>query len=635
MNPPVIICVDDEITVLDSLRRELSEALEDSFEIETAVGGIEALDLLEDLLAEGCDIAVVIVDYIMPDIKGDEVLKRIHQSSPKTLKIMLTGQATLEGVTNAVNFAQLYRYIPKPWQVEQLNLTVQEALKIYELEQKLAEQNAQITASERRFNQFLEAMPIGVSVHDATGALTYANCKAKALLGIEVLAEATTEQLSPAYGVYRTGTGKLYPTEELPIVRSLSGETVRADDLELHQPDKIIPVEVSTTPILDETGKIAYAIAAFQDITERKQAERDRLRLAQEQEAKNVALRMNQEIEAKNQELATALHQLKATQRQLIESEKMATLGQLIASIAHEINTPLGAIQSSVVNISTELDETLEQLPTLFQSLSSEQQQYFLALFKRTLQQKSTFSTKEERQFKRAIKRYLESLEINHADLIAENLVIMGIYNEIDVFLPLFKRPDSLHLLEAIYKLSGLKRSTTIIQTATDRASKVVFALKSYAHYDQPGPMTQANLIAGIETVLTLYDNQLKHHVEIIRNYAELPLVLCYPDELNQVWTNLVHNALQAMDYRGTLTIEAQSINQHIKISITDSGTGIPKEIQEKIFKPFFTTKRLGEGSGLGLDIVKKILEKHSGSITVDSQPGQTTFNVFLPIQPI
>jgi signal transduction histidine kinase len=228
----------------------------------------------------------------------------------------------------------------------------------------------------------------------------------------------------------------------------------------------------------------------------------------------------------------------------------------------------------------------------------------------------------------------LEALEIDQADLIADRLVTMGICNEIDTFVPLLKRPDSFQMLEIAYELSGLKRGTTIIKTATDRASKVVFALKTYARYDQSGEKTIVNLTEGIETVLTLYHNQFKQGVEVIRNYAELPPVLCYPDELNQVWTNLVHNALQAMDYRGTLTIGVTQVNQQAKISITDSGSGIPEEIKSKIFEPFFTTKPPGEGSGLGLDIVKKILEKHSGHITVASQPGRTTFNVFLPIQP-
>lgn len=631
---PVIICIDDDQTVLDSLMRELSVNLGDRFEIETAMGGIEALELVDDLLADECEIAVVIADYIMPDMKGDEVLKHIHERSPNTLKIMLTGQATIEGVSNAVNSAQLYRYIAKPWVSAQLNLTLQEALKIYLLEHQLAEQNAELIASEHRLAQFLEAMPIGVSVHDATGKMNYANRKAKELLGIEVLPEATSDQLSPAYQVYRAGTGELYPNDELPVVRSLAGETMHAEDLELHHPDRIIPLEVSTTPISNETGNITYAICTFQDISDRQRAESDRLRLAQEREAKNVALQMNREIEAKNQELASALEQLQATQQHLIESEKMAALGQLVAGVAHEINTPIGAIRSSAGSISSFLTPTLEQLPALFQTLTEEQGQEFLALLGRSLHQELTLSTKEERKLKKALRIQLRELEFSEADAenVADTLVIMGIYHEIDVFLPLLTRPDGFDILEIAYKLSQIKRGMTTIQSATERASKVVFALKTYAHYEQSGQMTQANLTEGIETVLTLYQNYFKQGVNVIRNYAELPPILCYPDELNQVWTNLIHNALQAMDNRGTLTIDVTTIDDQAKISFIDNGKGIPEEIQSKIFAPFFTTKAPGEGSGLGLDIVNKIIKKHQGKIEVESIPGQTIFKVFLPI---
>ena len=485
---------------------------------------------------------------------------------------------------------------------------------------------AEVTASERRLAQYLEAMPVGVSVHDSTGQVYYINQTAQHLLGIDALPEAKTEKLSEAYRVYRAGTNQLYPTDQLPAVRSLRGENVKIDDLEIHQPDKIVPFEVSSTPIFDETGKIVYAIVAFQDISDRKQAENLRAQYSRTLEI---------QVAERTQELSQALSNLKATQEELIQSEKMAALGQLVAGVAHEINTPLGAIRSSVGNMSKFLSQTLEQLPTLFQSLSPEEGQDFLALLQRSLQQELTFSSKEERKFKRALKSGLEAAEIDKAELIANRLVIMGIYDEIDSLLPLLKRPGSWQILEVAYKLSELKRGTMTINTATERASKVVFALKTYARYNQSGEMTQSNLTEGIETVLTLYHNQLKKGVEVIRNYGNLPPVLCYPDELNQVWTNIIHNALQAMDYQGTLTIDVTTIDQQAHISITDSGKGIPPEIKSRIFEPFFTTKPPGEGSGLGLDIVKKIIEKHDGKITVESEPGCTTFNVFLPIRPI
>ncbi len=137
MSKPIILCVDDEPAVLDSLRRELSEIFEETCELETAMGGQEAIELVRELVAEQCDIAVIIADYLMPDLKGDEVLRQVYELSPKTLTVMLTGQAGVDGITNAINTAQLYRYIAKPWQPADLKLTVREAVNSYQQEQQL------------------------------------------------------------------------------------------------------------------------------------------------------------------------------------------------------------------------------------------------------------------------------------------------------------------------------------------------------------------------------------------------------------------------------------------------------------------------------------------------------------------
>ncbi len=341
---------------------------------------------------------------------------------------------------------------------------------------------------------------------------------------------------------------------------------------------------------------------------------------------------LQKNLQSKNEELSNTLQQLKTTQNQLIQSEKMALLGQLIAGIGHEINTPLGAIRSSIDNIADFLNKDLDKLPKFLQQISPERQQDFFTLLQKSTQESMTFSSKEKRQFKKVLIRQLECHNMANADTIADTLVDIGVYDDITPFLPLLKDPNSPTILNTAYQLTSLQKSTKTISTATDRAAKIVFALKSYARYDATAQKAEITITDGIETVLTLYHNQLKQGVEVIKNYGNLPTVLCYPDELNQVWTNLVHNALQAMDNKGTLTIDTTQQDTRVLIGITDTGKGIPPEIISKVFEPFFTTKPAGEGSGLGLDIVKKIIEKHQGTIEVESVPGKTTFTVCLPI---
>ncbi|MEM1170730.1 MAG: ATP-binding protein [Cyanobacteria bacterium P01_H01_bin.35] len=338
-------------------------------------------------------------------------------------------------------------------------------------------------------------------------------------------------------------------------------------------------------------------------------------------------------LRQKNQELATTLQQLQTAQQELIQSEKMVALGQLIAGIAHEINTPLGAINSSINSIANFWETYLEKLPIFFKELSPERQENFFALLKKSNNTGISLSTREQRQIKRNLVSQLQANSIDKATIMANYLAGVGVYDNLAEFLPLLQDANSEEILKIAYQFANVQTSSQTIRTAAERAAKVVFALKTYARYDSTGQKVKANILEGIETVLTLYHNKIKHGVEVTKKFDNsLPFVQCYPDELNQVWTNLIHNALQAMEYDGSLTIQVTQSDNYISVSITDSGKGIPPEIMSKIFQPFFTTKPPGEGSGLGLDIVRKIIEKHDGKIEVNSVPGKTTFTVYLLI---
>lgn len=335
----------------------------------------------------------------------------------------------------------------------------------------------------------------------------------------------------------------------------------------------------------------------------------------------------------KTAQLNDKIDELTRTRQDMIHSEKMAALGQLVAGIAHEVNTPLGAIRSSAETLSSGLKQTLEQLPKLFQVLTPELQDNFFALLEDSLQSKVTLTVKEKRAAKKTIMAELKKSGIEKSRVFTDTFISLGIYEHADKYLPLLKHPHSDLIFGTAYQLSTLTRGTGNIKTAVERASKVIFALKTFAHFDHSGEKIASNLQDGLETVLTLYHNQIKHGIELIKEYEEIPEIQCYPDELNQVWTNIVHNALQAMDHKGTLKLAISQRDNYAVVSISDSGKGIPDDIKDQIFTPFFTTKAAGEGSGLGLDIVKKIIDKHDGKIEVESEIGKgTTFSVFLPL---
>ncbi|MCP4105992.1 MAG: HAMP domain-containing protein [Desulfobacteraceae bacterium] len=361
-------------------------------------------------------------------------------------------------------------------------------------------------------------------------------------------------------------------------------------------------------------GKLEYLSTIMRDITERLRAEK----------VADEAKRLTHEMELAKK--------MQAVQERLIQSEKLAAMGNLIAGVSHEINTPVGAIKASVGIIEDSLLRIFDHLPRLFQIISEDQQKNFFVLIRKSSESGAVLSSKEERRLRKNLSAILEELELENADSIADTLTDIGIYDEIENFLPLLRHPENQLILETAYDLSSLVRSAQNITVATERAAKVTFALKSYAHFDRGGEMIRSELSQGIETVLTLYHNQLKQGVEVIRNYEKFQPVPCFPDELNQVWTNIIHNAIQAMDGKGKLEIDVHQKEGYAVVTFVDTGKGIPEEIRDKIFDPFFTTKSAGEGSGLGLHIVKKIIDKHNGEIRVESESGKTVFSFFIPV---
>lgn len=337
--------------------------------------------------------------------------------------------------------------------------------------------------------------------------------------------------------------------------------------------------------------------------------------------------------EAARAEAAKSLSDLHDAEAHLVHSEKMAALGQLIAGVAHEINTPIGAIKSSGSNITEALNSALLDLPALLVELDDTDRARFSDLLKRASKRDAMMTTREERAVIRDVSTRLEALGVGQTRHRAGLLVQLQSHTDLEAVLPLLHHPAADRILDTAHGIATITTNAENINAAVDRVAKIIFALKSFSRFGGAQVWTASDLRTGLETVVTIYQNQIKHGIELVRQYEDLPPVRCLPDEINQVWTNLVHNALQAMDHKGTLTLGLRRDGDNALVSVTDTGCGMSPEVRARIFDAFFTTKPAGEGTGLGLDIVRKIIDKHGGQIFVDSEVGRgSTFTVSLPI---
>ena len=329
-----------------------------------------------------------------------------------------------------------------------------------------------------------------------------------------------------------------------------------------------------------------------------------------------------------------AYDDLKSTQSQLVLNEKMASLGVLIAGIAHEINTPVGAI----LNVSRVLDRSVQALPQELERIRQESAVSFDVIragLEDLVRAASQASATASYQEVRAVERMLQ--EAGVADYRA-TASMLAKYNFTSPQL-ILQHIDCLRLpsfLAFAEPMARIAQAANISAASSQKIGEIVRALKYYAYSDKDR-IEPVQINDSIQTALILLKNQLKHAVTVVTEYqAELPKVACSSD-IHQVWTNLLTNAVDAIAMArgadpGKIEIATRSADGEVVVVVTDNGGGIPPQIRERIFDPFFTTKDIGKGTGLGLSIVAGIIKKHRGTISVESAPGRTTFTVRLPI---
>ena len=335
--------------------------------------------------------------------------------------------------------------------------------------------------------------------------------------------------------------------------------------------------------------------------------------------------------------LRTVIERLRNTESMLRQSEKMAALGTLSAGLAHELNNPAAAAQRSGAQLRDTLVEWQRAAAELAVLSLDPRQKETLNALRGEMAARATAPatldplTRSDRE--NALQEWLEARGLDDAWQIAPSLVtfdwdVDGMERLHDVF--------GAHLRVVVRWLGvGYLVYTLLdeVSASAQRISEIVKAVKSYSYLDQ-APIQQVDVHEGLENTLVILRHKIKNGVHVTRNYAsDLPHIEAYGSELNQVWTNIIDNAVDAMQGSGELMLRTYREEDHVVVEITDNGPGIPPEIQPRIFEPFFTTKPPGIGTGLGLHISYNIIQKHHGQIQVVSTPGATTLQVALPIQ--
>jgi PAS domain S-box-containing protein len=432
---------------------------------------------------------------------------------------------------------------------------------------------------------------------DLDGNCTFANPACATILGFDSIDDLMGKQMHEL--VHHTrANGEPYPVEECRIYQAFRrGEGTHTDEEVMICADgKPFPAEYWSYPI-ERDGELVGCVVTFVDITERRRVEEG-----------------------------------------MRQTEKMAALGKLSAGLAHELNNPAAAAQRAASQLGEALDKAVAARAALEGAAMAPGVWDRLLEWSRTFRDRSaepmTLSPLEESDREEEILQWLESHGVEEGWSMAPIFVMARAeLSELDDLAGIVPEGHFGGVLDWLCRVVTAHDLAGVVAKSTKNISDLVNVVKSYSYRDQAS-LQQVDVHAGLEDTLKILAHKLRTGVEVVRDYQEgLPQVEVKASELNQVWTNLIDNAIGAMDGQGTITIRTRGEDGHLTVEIADDGPGIPDDVQSHIFDPFFTTKDVGEGTGLGLDVARRIvMARCGGEIDFRTRPGETVFQVRLPV---
>jgi signal transduction histidine kinase len=319
------------------------------------------------------------------------------------------------------------------------------------------------------------------------------------------------------------------------------------------------------------------------------------------------------------------------------QDDKMVSLGRLAAGLGHELNNPASAASRSAQLLGASLSEADAAASAFAASSLTDDQRAHVTLLRASMtaaQPRTDRTPIECADREEEIASWLErhQIDVGIAGALADTPITLAMLDELATVLPRSAADAALRWISASHASRALAKD---VERATSRIYDLVSAVKRFTYMDRPNVTEPLNIVQAIADTITVLGSKAKEKSVIVTVDVpgDLPRVPAYGGELNQVWSNLIENALDAVDVGGHVTVSARAAGETVVVRVIDDGTGIPPDMKSRIFDPFFTTKPVGQGTGLGLDITRRVVRRHDGQIEVESEPGKTEFRVMLPAE--